>query len=256
MNRGEPLPLRNWDERTFELAYDRETKGLDATSRTELNRLVTTDELEELERVMASIHLAELSLVKPPAEVMNRLHHAARDNAPEPTWPKRREPVGVIFAWLVTAAAALALILHLQRPPETAPSAIPALQLRDRLVDEAGDLLTIEWTPNGELLPAGVSGRIDWSTGRQEGYMTFNGLEPNDPGLERFQLWVFDQSRDRWDEHPVDGGVFDVTDSSEVVVPILPRIPVERVVLFAVTVEEPGGAVVSQREKLILTAGL
>jgi len=27
-------------------------------------------------------------------------------------------------------------------------------------------------------------------------------------------------------------------------------------VLFAVTVEEPGGAVVSQREKLILTAGL
>jgi len=254
MNRADFL--RDWDERTFELACDHGTRGLDSASRTELNRLVTTDELEELECVMASIHLAELSFVKPPADVMKRLHQSARNRTAKPAPPRRREPVGVIVTWLVTAAAALLLILELQSPGENEPSTAPAFQLRDRLVDEAGDLLTIDWTPNSELLTTDVNGRIDWSKSRQEGYMTFEGLEPNDPELERFQLWVFDQGRDRWDEHPVDGGVFDIIESGEVVVPISPRIPVEEAVLFAVTVEEPRGAVVSRRERLILTAGL
>ena len=250
------LPFDDWDEHTFELALERETAGLDTAAQTELDRLVPEDELEELERVMASIHLAELSVEEPPTEVMNRLHRTARDQVLIPVQPTRRESVGVIATWLMAAAAALMGILYLQKPGPDGPSAVAALELRDRLVAEAGDLLTIDWTPNEDLLPAGVSGRVDWSQERQEGYMTFQGLEPNDPSVEQFQLWVFDQTRHRWDEHPVDGGVFDVTDEGEFVVPIDARVPVDQAVLFAITVEEPGGVVVSQREKLILTAGV
>ena len=86
--------------------------------------------------------------------------------------------------------------------------------------------------------------------------MRFEGLDPNNPEIEQFQLWVFDNARARWEELPVDGGVFNIPSKEEVIVPIEARIPVEKAVLFAITVEKPGGVVVSQREKLILTAGV
>ena len=48
----------------------------------------------------------------------------------------------------------------------------------------------------------------------------------------------------------MDGGVFDVPASGETVVLFAPRVPVGRATLFAVTVERPGGVVVSDRSRL------
>ena len=52
----------------------------------------------------------------------------------------------------------------------------------------------------------------------------------------------------------MDGGVFSIAREGEVTVPILARLPVGRAVLFAVTVEVPGGVVVSKRERVVVTA--
>ena len=63
----------------------------------------------------------------------------------------------------------------------------------------------------------------------------------------------FDASGD--ERYPVDGGVFNVTaGTAETLVPIDPAIRVTKATLFVVTVERPGGVVVSDRSRVALIA--
>jgi hypothetical protein len=86
--------------------------------------------------------------------------------------------------------------------------------------------------------------------------MRFEGLPPIDPTEAVYQLWIFDASRESFTDspleirHPVDGGVFAVTDAGVAEVPITAKLPVGEPVLFAVTVEPPGGVVVSDRSRI------
>ena len=82
--------------------------------------------------------------------------------------------------------------------------------------------------------------------------MRFNGLPVNDPAVEQYQLWIFDAQQDQ--RYPVDGGVFDVTSAAETVVQIDPKLRIVEPTLFAITIEKPGGVVVSSRERLPLLA--
>jgi len=91
-----------------------------------------------------------------------------------------------------------------------------------------------------------------WSASAQQGYLRFVGLAPNDRAVVPYQLWIFDKTRD--DKYPVDGGVFDVAASGEVIVRIDPKLHVNDAALFAVTIERPGGVVVSKREHIVVTA--
>ncbi|MBA3441043.1 MAG: hypothetical protein H0T92_14355 [Pyrinomonadaceae bacterium] len=64
---------------------------------------------------------------------------------------------------------------------------------------------------------------------------------------------MFDRQQD--ERYPVDGGIFDVKGTAgEIIVPIEAKIAVREPTLFALTVERPGGVVVSSRERLLLTA--
>ena len=67
----------------------------------------------------------------------------------------------------------------------------------------------------------------------------------------KYQLWIFEDPKQ---PYPIDGGVFDVISTGEVVVPIDAKIPVDKAVQFAVTVEKPGGVVVSEREMIPVLA--
>ena len=92
-----------------------------------------------------------------------------------------------------------------------------------------------------------------WNAVEQRGFMRFKGLAKNDKNAFQYQLWIFDKNRD--DKYPVDGGVFDVdSETGDVVVPIKATLKVDEPVLFAVTVEKPGGVVVSKRERIVVTA--
>jgi hypothetical protein len=52
----------------------------------------------------------------------------------------------------------------------------------------------------------------------------------------------------------VDGGTFDVSATGEVVIPINAKLKAKSPEMFAVTMEKPGGVVVSKREKIVAVA--
>lgn len=175
---------------------------------------------------------------------------------------KRRSRAPMVIAYLAAAAGiALGVGAYLwkdaqvvekvvyKEPIKATPS--PS-QARQELLASAKDVKTLAWSATPDVAAKGAGGDVVWSPSKQEGYMRFTGLATNDPKLLQYQLWIFDKDRD--DKYPVDGGVFDVGPDGEVVVKISPKLYVNEPVLFAVTVEAPGGVVVSKRERIVVTA--
>jgi anti-sigma-K factor RskA len=87
-----------------------------------------------------------------------------------------------------------------------------------------------------------VTGEVVWNKSRNEGLMIFQGLPVNDPKVAQYQLWIVDPSRD---ERPVDGGVFNVTASGRIIVPVNQKLSITDPKAFVITREKPGGVVVS-----------
>lgn len=132
------------------------------------------------------------------------------------------------------------------------PESLPTGELRARLLEQPETGLW-GWSATEDPVAAAASGDVVWNGSEQTGYMRFVGLEPNATDSATYQLWIFDEARD--ERFPVDGGVFDIPPgSTEVIVPIRPTLGVTRPVLFAVTVEPPGGVMVSSRERIALVA--
>jgi len=96
-----------------------------------------------------------------------------------------------------------------------------------------------------------VSGDVVWDPETQKGYFHFVGLASNDPKVRQYQIWIFDAGRDK--RYPVDGGVFDVpANSNEIIIPIRAELAVLKPAAFAVTVEKPGGVVVSAKDHVVV----
>jgi len=173
-------------------------------------------------------------------------HSSATGSMPAP--PPRRDRNWFTehggMGWVLAAAAiALAVFIGVDQAPNADQPSPDGL--RAQLLAEAPpDLIRLDWTaPEGSQL-AGVDGDVVWSDQRQEGYMRLVNMPPNDPQVQQYQLWVVDPDVD---EHPVDGGVFDVrTDAGEVIVPIDAKLAIDNPAVFAITIERPGGVVVSE----------
>lgn len=155
--------------------------------------------------------------------------------------------------WLFAAAAAvLALIAWWPSKPWSSGNA-PTLSntlARAELLARP-DARTIAAKGQEQLAP-GASGDIVWSNESQAGFIRLVGAPVNDPKVQQYQLWIFDEAQ----EHPVDGGVFDVTASGEVLIPIDAKLRVTKPTLFAITLEKPGGVVVSDRQRIAIVAAL
>ncbi len=96
-----------------------------------------------------------------------------------------------------------------------------------------------------------MTGKVIWSDALQEGYMTLTNLPVNDPAVKQYQLWIVDPKRD---EKPVDGGVFDIPATGTVVVPIRNPVAVSDPKAFVITMEQPGGVVVSKQQVVVAIA--
>jgi hypothetical protein len=98
----------------------------------------------------------------------------------------------------------------------------------------------------------GLSGEVIWNDEKQEGYMSLENLEVNDPTQNQYQLWIVDPERD---ELPVDGGVFDITQNDgKSVIPIRNALAINKPVAFVITLEQPGGVVKSKQEIVVALA--
>ncbi|CAN5916431.1 hypothetical protein BH11MYX2_BH11MYX2_00800 [soil metagenome] len=169
---------------------------------------------------------------------------------------KRRAALATTAAVLGLAAAAAAVVYVQTRTPpvKTVAKNSSLAEQRAALLANAKDASIIAWTATKDPNALAASGDVVWSTRTQQGFMRFKGLAPNDAKQIQYQLWIFDA--DRPEATPVDGGVFDVGSDGEVVVPISAKLSVDKPTLFAVTIERPGGVVVSKRERVVLTAAL
>ncbi len=147
------------------------------------------------------------------------------------------------------AAAALALALVLVRADREAPQPGSASPVTQTLAAE--DHITAPWNRPTEPGYEQVRGSVTWSDSLQAGFMRFRNLPVNDPAVAQYQLWIIDPERDA---NPVDGGVFDVGSAGEVVVPIHAKLAVSAPKAFAITLEQPGGVVVSDGPLLVVAA--
>lgn len=211
--------------------------------------------LEGAERLPAALRASlEARLSGPVAEPPSRADANVVALAARAPFPMSR-----LAPWLVAAAAIVIAVVGWRRPP---PSVPPPVVVAETPAAECAALLRLAGTARLDLShtddPAARQGGGDvvWHAGLQRGYMRIRGLAPNDPTKEQYQLWIFDT--ERGDTFPVDGGVFDVKADArgEVVVPIQAKLAVGKAKLFAITVERPGGVVVSKRERIVLTAAV
>jgi anti-sigma-K factor RskA len=104
-------------------------------------------------------------------------------------------------------------------------------------------------------LARGASGEIVWSADRRTGFLRVEGLAAVEPERGVYQLWIFDRRRD--ERYPVDGGLFGVDDAGKpTIISIRPALDVAEPTLFAITLEPPGGVVVSDRKRILLAGNL
>ena len=250
------------EERWEELQIERLLYGLSPEEQLEYDELARTMPASSggFERVVASIDVAWREADAMP--LPDHLRKAIRDQAlrelssrpallsKESVAPRRGS---ARLPWAVAAVCLAIAVYTAVAPRFTRVADGDFSRSRAALISSANDVIERTWSA-GPTPVADAEGDVIWSPVRQEGYMRFRGLPVNDPTKEQYQLWIFDRNQD--EKTPVDGGVFDIAASGEAVVPIHPKLKVKEAYLFAVTIEKPGGVVVSSRERLPLLAAV
>lgn len=223
----------------------------DPAAESDADQLRRSDEREAvlpptLARRLFELGESEMAKAALGASPLARATPRWRSAVPAASWSARA-------GWMVALAATLAWLFVPSplRDPAAIEAPLTAAMLMDSLL-VSPSLVRVGWAPSRDDAGRLARGEVVWDPVTQRGLMRFTGLAPNRPDSAQYQLWIFDAARDA--AHPVDGGVFDVPSSGEVLVPIDARLRVDRVTLFAVTLERPGGVVVSGRERLVLAA--
>lgn len=264
-------------ERVEDLLIKRSLEGLSDAENAELRALVETFpnvNIAEFDRAVAAISVSSVPTTCPmPSELYAEIEAAGKrlvseraatafvastparaaivrrrrsESRPVRSVPSRPS----IVPWTVAVASiVLAVVGWWPTPLSTASTDM--LERRQLLI--AAGARQQEWTATEDPTALVASGDVVWDAASQQGFMRILMLSPNDPAEFQYQLWIFDAERD--ERFPVDGGVFDIpAGGGEVIVPISAKLPVGSPVLFAITVEKPGGVVVSDRKRIALLA--
>lgn len=269
-----PIPPR-----LIDLMIEDATQGLSPQDELELSAAIAQDELirTEAEAYAMAATAVELALTQPqqvealPPLLREKLLAAASGYASaaapslkltETSTTKAPAAAfsftdGRMFGWYAAIAALVALALVLvapNTPTQTGPTdPVAKAPTYDELLAQA-DTVTATWgfnTDDGDARFANATGEVIWNTAEQVGYMKLAGLPVNDPNEFQYQLWIVDPARDA---EPIDGGVFDITASGEVIVPIDAKLRSDSPAVFAITIEQPGGVVVSQGPLQVVAA--
>jgi len=247
------------DERLAQLLAD-QALGLTSVEQDhELSVLLSESPVaqgDSFEEAAAMLALAQTPPVEVPAALRERLvadaeRYAAPTTSSLASGPARRSAVLAFVGGVLSAAAVVVLMLVVRQGGGVAPTPDVAYE---RFVQTAGETDVHPWV-GAEADYKQVHGSVVWSDDRQGGYMGFEGLTTNDSLERQYQLWIVDPSRDAL---PVDGGVFDVEPhlaaDGKAYVPFSAKLQVDHPVVFAVTLEKPGGVVKSAGPLLVVAA--
>jgi hypothetical protein len=243
----------------FVMGESNETEFRELPEYSETNANLT---LDELERIASTISLAGVDQIEelPPA-LRSSISDAGRSFVSEATSNSETPIVRTVaaqtirlrevIAWISCLAASLLAVYFGQSQLNQGDRQGPAAITRDSLIASSPDLVQTRWETARIMKGKAVSGDIVWSDTLQSGFMRFVGMPVNEPSISQYQLWIYDPSRD---SEPIDGGVFDITSTKETIVAIQAKLRVSQPVAFAVTIEKPGGVVVSDQKRLSLLA--
>lgn len=276
------------NERVVELLVLRAVEGLNPHESAELKQLLAQHDYVDagrFEQTAAELLLGGVVEEEPlPEDLQDRLleRAAAFDPAtvrkptvispvPRPRRPSaprvqrpRRSWAGLASGLAIAASLLIAVVGWWPRLQTGVDAEVPqtALDEAQILKRQRAELLAQQgvvqraWKPTEDPAASGVQGDVVWDPKAQRGYVRFQGLRANDVRQMQYQMWIFDATRG--DQYPIDGGVFDIPaaagNATEVIVPIVAKLPVGQAAMFAVTIEKPGGVVVSSRERVVVVA--
>jgi len=268
------------DQRTEELLVDQATVGLDESQTQELLELLNSDNELLHNEFMETAALVQLGMLaaeghdqqKMPDSLRRKILMDAGKAIESPTGDGNIETADVVsidaftssrakqnrgqssalaspyLGWAVAAMLALAFVL-VRTDVSTGTN---LAEQRADLIANAGDTIVTPWATPEKAKFGLVTGDVVWSDEEQTGYMRLAGMPANDPSTRQYQLWIIDPERSA---QPVDGGVFNIPEGSEeVVIPIDAKLRVDSPTTFAITLEQPGGVVVSGGPLLIVAA--
>lgn len=236
---------------------------------------LSTGEAQTLELTAAQISTMGVEKdAQLPEHLFNKIvadskrHVAAEENvftAPRGTVLSEPATGGGMWSWLgwaVAAVACVALAVNIfttrnggeivggpkPTPTPAVEEKLTPAQMRQRLIDTEQTLARADWSKGTFKDSEAISGDVVWSDAKQAGYMRVSGLPVNDKTKMQYQLWIFEDAG--LEKFPKDGGVFDVNENGEVIIPIDAKIAVNNPKAFAITLEKPGGVVVSERGQI------
>lgn len=268
-------------EKMLDLLCDKFVYGLNEEDSKQLDRFgYDAKEADSIEKTIAALGMVNLDIESEmPAGLRSRIVKSADDyfgsntlNTADSVVPERQIVLGSgsrfpWFGWLgwaAAAAACIALAINIYSPRTTVgpiatatPTPTPLEKLdpsqqRQKLIESSpGQVIMAEWSP-GKMPNVTVTGDVVWDAVKQVGYLRLKGLPKNDISKETYQLWIVDGSQDP--KTPIDGGTFDINAEGEVVVPIKAHLKAIDPKAFAITVEKPGGVVISKQDKVAALA--
>jgi hypothetical protein len=233
------------------------------------------------ERLYAQAEMFEETMAPPPRQRSSSsgqpqvisIAGRSRSSAPSPSMnqqaapakqPARSKPAPSFSlqskaGWFAAAASVLIAVAGWwprvqdgDAPVAEVPVANLLQQERQKLLAQQG-VVQRTWQTTQDPAASGVTGDVVWDPKTQNGFVRFRGMQANNANEQQYQLWIFDGTRD--ERYPVDGGVFDVpAGQTEVIIPIKAKLEIRDPALFAVTIEKPGGSVVSTRDRIVVLA--
>jgi hypothetical protein len=175
--------------------------------------------------------------------------------------PRNSTALSANVGWWAAAACFVLAVTgwwpRLTSKPETSPTAqISASEQREKMLAQQNAIRVSLTAASDQPL----TGDVVFDPQTQSGFLRFRGIPANDPRFTQYQLWIADAGRKQ--PEPIDGGVFNVTGETtseiagEIIVPFKAKLAVDQAAAFVVTIEQPGGVVVSKQERVLALARL
>lgn len=237
-------------ERLWNLLADKATVGLEPPEEAELRALLDRHPGVEASSFDHLAALLEETCPLPreplPPELSARIAaEASLLSSPSILTPTREIPWFALSGWLTAAALLLVWLgTWLMAPRAMTPEMARSQMLAASTTTTFGINSTDPQQP--------IQGDLAWNDDSQEGYLKVRGVPANDPAEATYQIWIFDSTRIQ--QHPVDGGVFDVVSGGEILVPLRPALKIRNATHFVITREPAGGVVVSDRKNILFVA--